>query len=294
MRFEFHDVKTGGKFNLIKEEPGFARHFFRERSDSLLTIAWNRGAYQEVFVDQQPIGLPQNHVVALMVNQSFQFSKPDTITAWQFDREFYCILDHDDEVSCSGLLFYGSKDVLPIALDEKEEERFAALLTVFLDEIDEKYNIHAEMLRTLLKRLIIKSTRLYKTQHVASEIPFQELDIIRKFNVLVEKNYRQFHKVQDYADMVHKSPKTLSNLFALYNNKSPLKIIQERLVIEAKRLLLYTEKNSNEVAAEIGFNEAAHFSRFFKNQTGMSPREFKILNDSQLRERMVNHQENRI
>jgi AraC-like DNA-binding protein len=78
--------------------------------------------------------------------------------------------------------------------------------------------------------------------------------------------------------MLNKSPKTLSNLFALYNHKSPLLVIQERIVLEAKRLLFYTEKSSKEIAYYLGFEDANNFSKFFKKHTTISPTDFKKAN----------------
>jgi AraC-like DNA-binding protein len=52
-------------------------------------------------------------------------------------------------------------------------------------------------------------------------------------------------------------------------------VIQDRIIQEAKRLFYYTDKSAKEIAADLGFDDAAHFSRFFKNQAGIPPTEFK-------------------
>lgn len=275
MNFEIKDEVTKGIFRLINGDPDFGRDFFRERGTSLLTIAWNRGNAQTIIVDGAKYSFGRNQIVCLMVNQTFTLEHPQQIIAWQFNREFYCIVNHDTEVSCAGLLFYGSKDTLFVNIDQYQEPKFAMLLNVFLDEAAERDSIQQEMLRTLLKRLIIKITRLYKVQHVSEEIPVKELDVIRQFNLLVENNYKTLHKVQDYADLLHKSPKTLANLFLLYNNKSPLQVIHERVCTEAKRMLLFTDRSTKEIAHEIGFTEIPHFSRFFRKMTGFAPGEFR-------------------
>ena len=75
--------------------------------------------------------------------------------------------------------------------------------------------------------------------------------------------------------MLSKSPKTLSNLFAIYNQQSPQQIILSRLALEAKRLLNFTDKQNQEIAYELGFNDPAHFSRFFKKMTQLSPSQYR-------------------
>ncbi len=85
-------------------------------------------------------------------------------------------------------------------------------------------------------------------------------------------------QVQDYADLLFRSPKTLSNLFASCGVPSPLRIIHERIESEAKRLLLYTPKSAKEISELLGFEDLSTFSRFFKKMTGESVSNFRKLN----------------
>lgn len=75
--------------------------------------------------------------------------------------------------------------------------------------------------------------------------------------------------------MLHKSPKTLSNIFSTCKLPSPLRVIHERVEAEAKRLLLYSNKSAKEIADILGFEDQASFSRFFKNMTGQSAVQFR-------------------
>jgi AraC-like DNA-binding protein len=94
--------------------------------------------------------------------------------------------------------------------------------------------------------------------------------------LLVENNFKTLHQVKDYANLMFKSPKTLSNLFSKYSDKSPLQIISDRLFLESKRLMLYTELSASEIGYSLGFQEPAHFSRFFKKMAGQTPSAFKV------------------
>jgi AraC-like DNA-binding protein len=275
MRFFFKDQATGGELLLLEKEEQFDRHFFtRDQHNKYLSIAWNTGPEQWVVIDEVTYQFPTNTVLPLLINQSFRFERPEDIIAWQFNREFYCIIDHDKEVSCVGFIF--SSGALFIELSEQDLHKLEVLLQFFKDELEDTDEIQATMLRTLMVRLIIKITRLGKKQHVdQTKLSNGKLDIIRHFNLLVEDHYKREHQVQFYANRLNKSPKTLSNLFALYNHQSPLQVIQDRLILEAKRLFNYTDKSAKEIALELGFDDAAHFSRFFKNQMQVSPSDFK-------------------
>ena len=274
MRYLFQDPATAGYLRLVDRDE---RLHYRPTEDPSkpYTIAWNRGPRQTVIVDEITHVLEENDLLLLVVEQDFTFERPADIIAYQFNREFYCIVDHDQEVSCVGFIFYGLPSPMVIRVDAANARKFTLLHDVFVDEFGEHDAIQGEMLRMLLKRLIIKVTRLAKAQHLAAELPVREYDIVRRFNLLVEKNFRRKHQVQDYADLLYKSPKTLSNLFKKAGAKSPLRIIQERIALEGKRLLRYTQMDVAEIAYELGFQEASHFSRFFKRMVGVPPGSFR-------------------
>lgn len=147
MKFHHIDSFNKAEFHLIINEENFDRLFFiRDRKDKFLTIAWNTGGPQKVMIDEVTYDFPEQSILPLMVNQSFHFEKPEQITAWQFNRDFYCIVDHDKEVSCVGFLFYGSADTMFIKLNEQEKKKVNLLLQVFLDEFETIDNIQRDML----------------------------------------------------------------------------------------------------------------------------------------------------
>jgi len=276
MKLSVSDQTTGGDLLLLNNETHFDRLFYtRDYDYKYFTIAWNRGERQTVTIDGSPYELMPHTILPLMFNQSFYFERPADIVAWQFNREFYCIVDHDSEVSCVGFLF-GMNDHIFIDLDEDTRRRLQILLDIFIEELKTNDDIQNDMLVMLLKRLITMVTRLAR----AGKFPDVKLNddrfhILRKFNLLVEMNFHTQHSVSYYAGRLNKSPKTLSNLFALYNYKTPIQIIQERILIEAKRLLFYTDKSAKQITYELGFEDAAYFSNFFKKHTSFSPTEFR-------------------
>lgn len=276
MKLKFSDKKTGADLLLFKTEEVLDRLYFsRDRFNKYFTIAWNTGPAQSVTIDGTEYDFPSQSLLTLLFNQSFSFQRPEDIVAWQFNREFYCIIDHDNEVSCVGFLF-GSTDHLFIQLDEPAQVKLQLLLDVFIEEFKTLDNIQNEVLLVLLKRLIIYVTNLAKAGYApVKKLLGEKFHTIRKFNLLVEANFKAEHSVSFYAGELCKSPKTLSNLFAAYNHKTPSQVIQERIMIEARRLLSYTNKPVKEITFELGFEDVSYFSNFFKKHTQSSPVDFR-------------------
>jgi len=276
MRLKLTEENTGGELLLFKEDAGFDRLFFsRDRFNKYFTIAWNPGESQIVTIDGSEYDFPANSLLTLLFNQTFSFENSENIIAWQFNREFYCIIDHDSEVSCVGFLF-SNTDHLFVTLNDRAQHKLQLLSAVFIEEFNTTDNIQNEMLLVLLKRLIIYVTRLARSGYApAKKLQDERFHIIRKFNLLVEKNFKSAHSVSFYAEELCKSPKTLSNLFAIFNQKTPSQIIQERITVEAKRLLCYTDRSVKHITFELGFEDVSYFSNFFKKNTGVSPSDFR-------------------
>lgn len=245
------------------------------RDKNLYKILWSKNRDTEITIDGYKVPLKKNQVLFCTPLNILDIPKNDDILAVVFNREFYCIDNHDTEVSCNGFLFFGSSHAPIITLCKKDQKSFETIFFIFQEEFETKDHIQGEMLRVMLKRLLIKSSRLIKDTLPDPAIPSAQLDIIRQYHILVEKHFKEKHQVSEYADLLFKSPKTLSNLFKKTGDKSPLKIINERITLEAKRLLLYSDKNAEEIAYELGYKEPAHFSKFFKSQIGTPPATFK-------------------
>lgn len=243
----------------------------------LIHMLWNQGDDSVNFdVDGSIVSLGTNQITTVTYVHMVKFQRPlPELTVISFNREFYCIKDHDHEVSCNGLLFMGARDLPILSLDDKERSSLQSLLDVFEDEFQNKDNIQGEMLQMLLKRLIIKCTRLARAQTLGVSVANDTSETIRKFNVLVDENYKSLKQVADYADLMFKSPKTLANVFKQQGSKSPLQLIHERVAIEARRQLLKTSKTAKEIAFDLGFDNVSSFNKLFKKCTNLTPVEFR-------------------
>lgn len=190
-----------------------------------------------------------------------------------YNRDFYCIQIHDQEVACNGLLFNNVQN-MPIVNVAKDDTEFIDHL---FRQMESEFKLQdtslEEMNRTYLKQLLIKATRMWKKQHLEKAVQEKSIDLefFRKFTLLVDAYYKTKHTVADYADVLSMAPKTVAHKFKRLSLPQPNEVIKNRIILEAKRLLVHTTMTAKEIAHELGYDDPAYFSRQFQIKTGESP-----------------------
>ncbi len=169
-----------------------------------------------------------------------------------------------------------NKSVSPILHPDKD--MYADLENMLLMMIAEygknnsyKENILGSYISILLlkSKTIITETSEYKRTDSTSQ------ELLQKFNNLVEEHFIEFHKVNEYADLLNVTPNHLSETIKKVTGKTAGDVIHERLILEAKRRLLHSSITAKELAYELNFNDPSYFSRFFKANTNLSPEGFR-------------------
>ena len=244
--------------------------------DSLYKFIWARKGTVTIDVDHQLITLQENDIISLTNLHHLEIKESEgDYMILLFNSNFYCIYGNDHEVSCSGFLFNGTSRIMHFRLSKEEKATCEAIITSLQSEFQVNDNLKEEMLRILLKHFIIHATRVArKNLHITPDME-ESFNSVRRFYVLVDQHFKEKKQVQDYADMLCRTPKTLSNLFSEYGFPTPLRVIHERVEAEAKRLLLYTNKSAKEIGNILGFEDLAAFSRFFKKMTQESISEYR-------------------
>ena len=102
-----------------------------------------------------------------------------------------------------------------------------------------------------------------------------QYDLFREFRIAVERHYKTKHTVQEYAVHLNTQARTLNSLARKYSQKSALELIHDRIILEAKRRLYRESKSIKELGYELGFDDPAYFTRFFKKNVGSPPHYFK-------------------
>src|SRR5664279_2195104 len=135
-----------------------------------------------------------------------------------------------------------------------------------------------ELLVSYLKIFLIGAARLKtRQQPLAAETlkGNKEPFILQKLKDAVEANFKTKHSPSDYAELLYITPKALAKITKSHFNKTPSSLINERIIIEAKRELYLTDKTVKEIAYELGYEDEYYFSRFFKTNAEVSPQLYR-------------------
>lgn len=266
--------KNGEYFEVISVDDTNC-HVLKESAAEELSMFWFESDGNSLSIDSVQKHYNTDDLLFLTEFHKVEVVKVHKVKVLKFNRPFYCILDHDSEVGCRGILYYGAKQTPTLHPDELQLETLQAVWKMLELEMVSRDNLQLEMLQMMLKRILILCTRIYKSQKDYNQLETQNVDLIRDFNFLVEQHFKQHHSVSEYAELLFKSPKTLSNVFKKAGEKSPLQFIQARIMIEARRLLKYSDQNVSDIAYELGYNDVQTFSRFFKKNENISPADYR-------------------
>jgi AraC-like DNA-binding protein len=131
------------------------------------------------------------------------------------------------------------------------------------------------VLRNLLNAFIICAARLMSCKTGIVQMDSSQNKIVRQFKTLIDENYLHRTQVAQYADMLYVTPGHLNDLIKSLTGKTAKQIIDEKRIIEAKRLLFWGEHSVKEIAGHLNFDDDAYFNRFFKKHTGQTPALFQ-------------------
>ncbi|NDK56378.1 helix-turn-helix domain-containing protein [Pontibacter fetidus] len=132
-----------------------------------------------------------------------------------------------------------------------------------------------DLLRDYLDIILIQLARLYHSTHKLPHESTASLPLLTKLNSLIDQHYKEHQPVLFYADKLHVTAKQLNETCKRAYDKTTTELIQNRVILEAKRLLVHSNLTINQLAAGLGYFDNAYFFRFFKKHTGQTPEQFR-------------------
>ncbi|TXD50032.1 helix-turn-helix domain-containing protein [Polaribacter sp. IC073] len=224
-------------------------HSVQQNAYVIYWIKERKGTYN---IDFEQYTFDDNVLFFLSPGQVFTVDSEQIKTAYKltFVRDFYCIQTHDQELACNGILFNNIYETPFVKPCEKDTKKLNFILESLIEEFQQNETAQYDMLQSYLKQFIISAVRVQKENHIIKEDV--ETRLFKDFSLLVEQNFKTIHSVTDYANRLGVSPKSISKHFQKLGVKTLSDFIKNRILLEAKRLLIYTDKTVKEIAFELG------------------------------------------
>lgn len=264
-------------FKISAFDNGAFDHLQRLNHYSILLVQEGSGVLRADFTEYD---FAAKSLLCFSPYQPFMLEAAEPISGMSlhFHPDFFCIHKHHKEVACNGVLFNNIYQPPLLPLAPSEAHQLQQLLEQMIAEVAQAQLAQYELLVSYLKIFLINASRIKAAHHPATKAALQEHSepfVLQKLKDAIEAHYRSKHSASDYAVMLHMTPKTLAKITKMHLNKTLTNLIAERIVIEAKRELYLTSKAVKEIAYELGFEDEYYFSRFFKNNSDVSPQGYR-------------------
>lgn len=189
-----------------------------------------------------------------------------------FSKELYSTSDFKIEYEWS--FFHNFFDDAAFSIPKNQQAPITELFSLILKEYSSKKNYQEKITKNLTAALLYKINELLISEKKVSNV--HSLDVIRKFDLLIDKHFITEHQIDFYANSLTISPNYLNALCKKSIGKSAKELMNQRLLLEAKRLLTHSTLSINDISDYLNFNSSSYFVRFFKKQEKITPQQFKI------------------
>jgi AraC-like DNA-binding protein len=146
------------------------------------------------------------------------------------------------------------------------------ILTEMFIEYQQNDRFSKPILHGLLKALFGKLLQLGEKEMQNSAVSYSLFD---RFQQLLTKECPKLHKVNQFAGLLNTTPQNLNAVCMKHSDKNASEMIASRNLLEAKRYILHTENNINEIADILSFSDTSNFVKFFKKAEGVTPVQFR-------------------
>jgi AraC family transcriptional regulator, transcriptional activator of pobA len=248
----------------------------------------HRHNYQEIIVvlkghglhliDDRPFELVAPSVSLVGQGQVHLFQEATAITGWvlRFTDDFLPAGQVSQDWNYHATLFNQFVTTRTLAIPAAELPTLTTTIALIEAEWNHATGMFRESaLRHLLSVLLIRLERIARAAMVGDSHDREAYHIYQQFVGLLEARYTHHHDVVYYADTLRLTPARLSRVLGRLVGKTTKQLIDERVVLEAKRYLQYTDRSIKDIAVALGYSDMFHLSKVFKRVTGSAPQVFR-------------------
>ena len=243
------------------------------RHDFRLLVIFTQGTGKHV-VDFNTFNIKAGSVFALQPGQMHHWDLSKDIDGYILfhSKEFYNV--HFQHKQINDYPFYFSTYNTPeLLLNTNDTNKISSLFEMVLAEYSSQELFKEHAVLSLLDLIYIELSRHYITP--TNLQVKRSYTILRSFEIVLEQFYKYEKKPSFYASKLNITLKHLNRICKETLQKTATIVITDRVILEAKRLLLTPELSVNEIANLLGFEDYSYFSRLFKQKTGQTPSGFR-------------------
>jgi AraC family transcriptional regulator, transcriptional activator of pobA len=238
------------------------RHAYHE-------LIWVREGRGRHLIDGEPVEFGPRTLTMIARGQVHQFQRAEDVTAVVARFE-------DDWLSSSRRWLFSGQSCTALSVPEEDAARFDALLDLLRVENERPAGPEsAELRRHLLAAVLLWAQRWREGELEEGGASRTDLQLYQQFDELLERDFAANHDAAHYADELGVTTGTLSRLLTKLTGRSTKQVILDRVILEAVRLLRFSDLQVKEIADRLGFSDQFAFSKAFKRQRGEAPADFR-------------------
>jgi AraC family transcriptional regulator, transcriptional activator of pobA len=250
--------------------------YFPHRHDFFQMVLFTRGGGKHS-IDFTPYEV---------IPRQVYYMSPGQIHTWEFEADtdgfivnfhesFFSAAFHNPHYVREFPLFNTVSGQPLNILAESVFEEVVVLFQQMVAEFESPGDFKMDMLRSLLTATLVKLSRVAPNTY-KSDASRHHLVMMRQFEKLIELHFHEKRLPKAYAEMLFISPNHLNALTNTMTGKSAGDLIRDRVLLEAKRLLVNSDLLVSQIADRLNFEDNAYFTRFFKKYTGVTPEGFRM------------------
>jgi len=236
-------------------------------------IIWIKSGAGSLTFNTQNLQVLENALYCLPPGQYRKLESSNSMEGYyiSFTQNYLKLLG--SPIDFSLFLFRNNEEqVVPIVHPDFDMED---ILIKMQYEFSGRHFLKTEILKSMMKVFLIYLSRQLEEEDNEKRCYETDKEIVRKFQALVEKHIVTKKLVSDYADELCVTPNYLNSIVKKHTGLPASRYIQRHIITEAKRQAMYSRLSLKEVADNLGFYDYAHFSKFFKNYSGVNFSSFK-------------------